>query len=112
METSMMSTYLALPREGHSQQLYHMFGYLKAKPKKTRAFDPSHPDIDDARFQKLDWQDFYRCAKEVVPGEVPEQRGNVVFTHCFVDADHTCNRVTRRLQTGIQTFVNSSCAIW
>jgi hypothetical protein len=112
METSMMSTHLALPREGHLQQVYHMFGYLKAKPKKTLAFDPSHPDIDETRFQKCDWHDFYRGAKELIPGDAPEPRGNVVSTHCFVDADHAGNRVTRRLQTGILIFVNRSCAIW
>ncbi len=112
METSMMSTHLALPREGHLQQVYHMFGYLKAKPKKTLAFDPSHPDIDETRFQKCDWHDFYRGAKELIPRDAPEPRGNVVSTHCFVDADHAGNRVTRRSQTGILIFVNRSCAIW
>ena len=110
METSMMSTHLGLPREG--QLVYHVFGYLKAKPKKTLAFDPSHPDIDEARFQKCDWQDFYCGAKELVPGDVPYPRGNVVSTHCFEDADHAGNRVTRRSQTGILIFLNRSCAIW
>jgi hypothetical protein len=83
-----------------------MFGYLKAKPKKTLAFDPSHPDIDEARFQKSDWQEFYRLAKELVPGDAPEPRGNVVSSHCFVDTDHASNRVTRHLQTGILISVN------
>jgi hypothetical protein len=58
-----------------------MFGYLKAKPNKTLAFDPSHPDIDEARFQKCDWQEFYRLAKELVPGDAPEPRGNVVSSN-------------------------------
>ncbi|KAI2502131.1 Reverse transcriptase (RNA-dependent DNA polymerase) [Fragilaria crotonensis] len=60
MEVSMLSTHLALPREGHSQQVYHIFGlFLKAKPKQTIAFDPQHPDIDESRFVKCDWHDFY-----------------------------------------------------
>ena len=29
LETSMMSSHLALPREGHLAQLFHMFAYLK-----------------------------------------------------------------------------------
>jgi hypothetical protein len=112
MEVSMLSTHLALPREGHLQQVYHMFGYLKAKPKKTLAFDPTHPDIDESRFLKCDWHDFYRGAKETIPGDAPEPRGNVVSTHCFVDADHAGNRVTRRSQTGILLFVNRAPILW
>ena len=112
MEVSMMSSHLALPREGHLQQLYHVFGYLKAKPKRTLAFDPQHPDIDESRFVKCDWTDFYRGAKEPIPGDAPEPRGNVVSTHCFVDADHAGNRVTRRSQSGILLFVNRAPVIW
>ena len=112
MEVSMLSTHLALPREGHLQQVHHMFGYLKAKPKKTLAFDPTHPDIDEGRFLKCDWHDFYRGAAESIPGDAPEPRGNVVSTHCFVDADHAGNRVTRRSQTGILIFVNRAPIIW
>ena len=63
-ETSIMSTHLALPRVGHLEQLFHVFGYLKEKPKRNIAFDPDHPFIDDRRFKKHDWYDFYRDAKE------------------------------------------------
>jgi hypothetical protein len=111
-EISLLSSHLALPRVGHLQQVYHIFGYLKAKPKRTLAFDPHHPDIDENRFVKHDWHDFYRGAKEPIPGDAPEPRGNVVSTHCFVDADHAGNLVTRRSQTGILLFVNRAPIIW
>ncbi|KAI2506386.1 Reverse transcriptase (RNA-dependent DNA polymerase) [Fragilaria crotonensis] len=71
-EVSMLSTHLALPREGHLQQVYHIFGYLKARPKRTIAFDPSHPDIDESRFVQCDWHDFYRGAAELIPGTCPK----------------------------------------
>ena len=32
LETSLMSTHLALPRRGHLEQLHHIFGYLKTNP--------------------------------------------------------------------------------
>ena len=76
------------------------------------AFDPQHPDIDESRFVKCDWHDFYRGAKEPIPGDMPEARGNVVSTHCFVDADHAGNHVTRRSQTGILLFVNRAPVVW
>jgi hypothetical protein len=111
-EVSLLSSHLALPRAGHLQQVYHIFGYLKAKPKKTLAFDPHHPDIDENRFVKCDWHDFYRGAKEPIPGDAPEPRGNIVSTHCFVDADHAGNLITRRSQTGILLFLNRAPIIW
>ena len=33
MENSMMSTHLAIPRWGHLEQVHHIFGYLKERPK-------------------------------------------------------------------------------
>ena len=63
-----MSTHLAFPRVRHLEQLFNVFGYLKEKPKLKIAFDPEHPFIDDWRFKKHDWYDFYRDAKEEIPG--------------------------------------------
>jgi hypothetical protein len=33
MEVSMLWSHLALPREGHLQQVYHTFAFIKNKPK-------------------------------------------------------------------------------
>ena len=40
VEVSMMSSHLALPREGHLEELYHIFAYLKARPNAEMVFDP------------------------------------------------------------------------
>ena len=101
-----MSTHLALPKFRHSELLFHVFGYLKEKPKRRIAFDPDHLFIDERRFKKHDWYDFYRDAKEEIPGDMPPPRGNGVTTHCFEDADLAGNTVTRRSQRGILIFVN------
>ena len=53
-ETSIMSTHLALPRVEHLEQLFHVFGYLKEKPKQRIDFDPDHPFIDEWWFKKHD----------------------------------------------------------
>ena len=112
LETSMMSAHLALPRIGHLEQVLHIFGYLKSHPKRKLAFDTAHPKIDERRFHKYDWHDFYREAKEAIPGDMPEPLGNPVSTHCFVDADLAGNTVTRRSQTGILIFINKAPIIW
>ena len=112
MEVSMLSTHLALPREGHLQQVCHIFAFLKNTPKRTIAFDPQHPNIEESRIAKCDWHDFYCGAKEPIPGDAPEPRGNVVSTLCFVDADHAGNREICRSQSGILLFVNRAPVIW
>ena len=57
-ETSIMSTHLALPRVGHLEQLFHVFGNLKEKPKRKITFDPDHLFIDDRQLKKHNWYDF------------------------------------------------------
>jgi hypothetical protein len=111
-EVSIMSSHLALPRKGHLLAVYHIFGYLKQHPKRTLAFDPSYPPIDESRFKEVDWQDFYRDAKEKIPPDAPTPLGNYVTTHCFVDADHATDRATRRSHTGFLIFVNRAPIIW
>ena len=106
LEVSMMSSYLASPRIGRLQETYHMFGYLKQKPKRKLGFDPTEPNISEKMFKDYDWGDFYKDAKEAISPDAPEPRGHSVSTHCFVDADHAGNKVTRRSQTGILIFIN------
>ena len=112
LETSLMSTHLALPRRGHLEQLHHIFGYLKMNPKCKLFFDPQHPNIDERAFKEHDWYEFYRDAKERLPNDSPKPRGNMVSTHCFVDSNHAGDKVTRRLQTGILIFVNRAPILW
>lgn len=112
LETSLLSAHLALPRIGHLEQAIHIFGYLKENPKRQLMMDSDHPHIDERRFQKFDWFDFYRDAKESLPGDMPEPLGNMVSTHCFVDANHAGNTSNRRSQTGILIFVNRAPVLW
>ena len=55
---------------------------------------------------------FYRNAKEAITADAPTPRGNVVSAHCFVDADHACDRATRRFHTGVLIFVNKAPILW
>jgi hypothetical protein len=55
---------------------------------------------------KCDWHDFYRGAAQPIPGDAPELCENLVSTHCFVDANHAGNLITRRSHFGILLFVN------
>ena len=112
METSMMSTHLAMPRWGHLEQVHHISGYLKDRPKRKLFFDLQHLELDERSFTTYNWYDFYRDTKEPVPGDMPAPRGQGASTHCFVDSDHAANTVTRCSQTGLLLFVNRAPVIW
>ena len=85
---------------------------MKHHPKRKIAFDTDHPKIREARFKNFDWTDFYKDATEAVPPHAPKPRGNLVSTHCFVDANLAGNTVTRRSQMGILIFVNKAPILW
>ena len=107
-----MSTHLALPQIGNIEHLYHVFVFLKEKPKLKLAFDPAHLQIIENMFQRHGWQDFYRDEKEAIPDNMPEARDNGIYTHCFVDAELAGNTVTIRSQTGILIFCNRASIMW
>ena len=94
--TALMPFHLVLPRQGQLEQLYHIFGYLKAHPKRKLFLDPQHPKLDERVFKVYDWCDFYRDAKEAIQVDMPSPRGSMVSTHCFLDSDHAGDMVTRR----------------
>ena len=108
----MMSTHLAMPRRRHLEQVHHIFGYLKERPKRKLFFDLQHPELDERSFTTYDWYDFYKDAKEPVLGHMSAPRGQTVSTHCFVDSDHAANTVTRHSQTGLLLFVNRAPVMW
>ena len=98
-EVSMLSSYVALPREGHLQQIYHMMAYLKRFHNARLVLDPTYPDIDDDTFVERDWQNFYGNLKEEIPSNAPEPRGNEFIIRVYVDASHADNKVNRKSRT-------------
>ena len=53
-EVSMLSSFLAMPREGHLQQVLHIFSYLKHHHNSRIIMDPSYPDIKVSDFPDYD----------------------------------------------------------
>ena len=62
-EVSMMSSHLALPREGRLAQVLHIFAYLKKHHNSALVFDPSYPDVNIDTFLKYDWKILYGNVK-------------------------------------------------
>jgi hypothetical protein len=108
-----MSSHMALPREGHLTQLFHMFAYLKKKHNSRMVFDPSYPFVDEERFKSdEDWKVLYGDVTEAIPPAAPQPRGKEVVIRHYVDADHAGERLTRRSRTGYITFLNMAPMNW
>ena len=113
-EVSMLSSHLALPREGHLEQLLHIFAYLKKYHNTEMVLDPSDPVIDERSFERKDWSTAaYDCIPLLPsPANMPEARGQGVTMRAFVDADHATDSMTRKSRTGFLVYVNSAPVYW
>ena len=114
-EVSVLSLYQAAPRDGHLQQILHIFDFLKKNPKLTLYFYPSPAVIDPTSFTGStaeEFRDQYRGAKEELPNYAPKARGRAVEVTEFVYASHASYKKTRRSHTGYIVFVNRAPIIW
>jgi len=111
LAVTLLSSYMMSPREGHLIEVLQIFFYLKYNATRTK-IDHFPVNWDEAAFPKHDWSTFYADAKEELPPNMPEVRGNPVKINCFADVDHAGNRITRQSHTGIIIFVNCATVIW
>ena len=113
METSAMASMMAMPRQGHLEQVFHMFAYLKTKHNSSMVFDPTEPDIDESQFERENWSaTVYGECKEELPPNMPEPKGVGFTMRAFVDSDHAGDISTRRSRTGFIIFLNSAPIYW
>ena len=101
----MMSSHLALPREGHLEQVLHICAYLK----KYHNYGPSDPVVDENDFERRDWtsSEFGHVeGEEECPANMPEQTGHGFITRAKVDADHASDTVSRQSRTGFLIYLD------
>ena len=115
LEVSILSSHLALPREGHMQQVFQTFTYLKKYHNSELVYDPSDLVVDMLQFQRRDWtaSEFGHIeGREELPPNMPESRGVGFTMRAKVDADHAADTMTRRSRTGFLVFLNSALIYW
>ena len=87
----MMSSHMAMPREGHLEQVFQIFAYLKKCRNTELVFDPGDPVIDQSLYEKRDWtcSEFGHHVQdiEVLPENMPEPRGLGFTMSAQVNAD-------------------------
>ena len=71
-KVSLLSSNLALSREGHLEAASHVMVHLGQRYNSRLVYDPSYPEIDHSVFKKCDWAEFYGDAKEAIPMNAPE----------------------------------------
>ena len=75
LEVSMMSSHLALLREGYLDQVFQIFTYLKKYHNAELVYDPSDPVVNEHEFEQRDWTASkfgHLQGLEVVPLNMPE----------------------------------------
>ena len=112
-EVSMMASHMALPREGHLSQLFHMFAYLRKCHNSELVFDPSDRDIDHNEFTHQKWDSSeYGILSEEIPSNAPKPRGMGFTMLAYVDSDHAGKAINRRSRTGFLIYLNNSPIYW
>ena len=87
-------------------------GHISVTPAYHHISINSQPFLVGIVSKEYDWYDFYRDAKVRLPSNMPPPHGRLVSTCCFVDSNHTGDKVTHRSQTGILIFLNHAPIIW
>jgi hypothetical protein len=67
---SMVSSCLAMPREGNLKLVFHIFAYLKREHNTEMIFDPSIPEIDGSLSPKEYWSSSVYATSDCVLKEV------------------------------------------
>ena len=110
-----MSSHMAMPREGHLEQVLHIFAHLKKYHNTEMVYDPSDPVIDESQYERKDWtsSEFGHIEGEnITPPNMPQPRGLGFVIRAKVDADHAGDTVSRRSRTGFLVYVNSALVYW
>jgi hypothetical protein len=55
VEVSLLSRFLANLREGHLQQVLHVFGYMKKHERSKMVFRDTEPFVNPRCFKQVDW---------------------------------------------------------
>ena len=84
-EVSCSLSHLALPRIGHHNAVYNVFGYLAKHIKSVLVLDDIEIETPESDFVREDWSEtIYGPEKEELPPKMPMPRGRgmKIFVFC------------------------------
>ena len=112
MEVSELSSFLAMPCEGHLNAVVHLFNFLEKRHNARVVFDPNYPMIDMSSFKECDRSLFYGYLHEAIPPNAPEPRWKDVDLCMFVNSIYAGDEQTRRSRTCFLIFLNMAPIVW
>ena len=115
LEVLMLLSHLALLCEGHLEQVFQIFGYLKKYHNTELVYDPSNPEIDPTQFERRDWISSkfgHVDGEEELPPSMLEPHGMGFTMRAKVNTDHASDTVTRRSRTGFLVYLNCALVYW
>ena len=108
-----MSRFGQQPRVGHLARLKRITGYLANLPHESFRFGTHESDYTNLPHKEYDWQrTVYSGAKEEVPHNIPEPKGEHVRTKTNVDENQHLDEVTGRAVAACFHLVNASPTHW
>ena len=96
-QESLLSSHVVLLREVHLEAAIHVMAHVGQRYNSSLVYDPSYPKIAHNVFNKCDWSELYRDAKEAIHVSAPEPQGKEVHFCMFLDNDHAEDKVSCRL---------------
>ena len=91
VDVVMLSHHLVAPHEGHLDQVFHIFAYIKWYNHSAMVFDDTKPTMDEGTFVECDWSQYYPGTQEPLPHDASEPRGKPILMTCYADWDpHFC----------------------
>ena len=111
----MMLSHLALPHEGHLDQVLQIFAYLKKYHNTKLVYDPNDPRIKYAVFERRDCTSLefrHLDGNKELPLKMSKPCGMGFTIHAKVNADHASDTVTRHLRTSFLVYINSALVYW
>ena len=104
-----MSRFRQQPRVGHLERLKKNIGHLANFPHGSLRVRLHEPDYSNLLYKEYDWQrTVYADAKEEIPHDIPEPKGEHVTRTTYVDANPHHDQVTGRAVTACLHFVNAT----
>ena len=107
LKVLMMASHLALPRQGHLNEAFHVFAHLKGWHHAEMVFDPSPVEFDGSAFKVEDWtcsQHGCEDLKEILPEDMPVPRGPGMTIRVCEDSDMAGCEIARWSRTGFTVF--------
>ena len=104
-----MSSFRALPREGHLERVKRIYGCLRRMDQDLIRINTDEPDYSDLPDPGYDWtRSVYGEVYEVIPSDAPEPKGKRVTQTSYVDANLMHCLMTGKSVTGCLHFLNKT----